>query len=261
MSAMRGQSPAVKFEVASVKPTAEERKLPLNSVSRGFVNAVGRVSNGGRFSLANVPVAWLIMLAYDVKDFQITGGPAWAYSDEFEVNAKADANADFERMRPMLQALLAERFQLALHRETRELPVYELKAAKGGLKIGETKVGGCIARLQDGPVRPFGSKMCGGVRVRGGPTGGIEGFSITMPTFIPVLADMLGRTVVDQTGMRGVFDVNLEFESTESVGAVSNSQAPSIFTALQERMGLRLEPAKSPVEVLVIDHVERPSEN
>jgi len=224
----------------------------------------------------NVPLHLLIELAYDAKEYQIVGEPAWANSERFDVTAKTEDNASFEQMRPMLRSLLAERFRLALHGVTKELPVYELTAAKGGLK---TEDASCVNRDPNGPPPPFGSKPCGGVRSAMFPGGSsrLEGFGVPMSKLVEVLADRIGRTVVDKTGFSGTFNFQLDFSSDDTgtnhksappaaagperpiPGA--DARAPTIFAALQEQLGLRLLAGKGQVAVLVIDHVQRPSPN
>jgi len=219
-------------------------------------------------------------VAYDVEDFQVMGGPSWASSDGYDVNAKAGGNATFAQMRPILQSLLADRFQLTLRRETKDLPVYELTVAKGGIKIAAVKEGKCVTFDPNHPPplpawqrRPPPLNICEGVRhsLDVGPerTETIEASGISMPRLTEVLSDDLGRIVFDKTGFREKFDVRLEFSPDEAekmrsheISAPPADQGgPSIFTALQEQLGLRLMPAKGPLEVLVIDHVERQSEN
>jgi uncharacterized protein (TIGR03435 family) len=218
----------------------------------------------------NVHLHLLIELAYNAKDYQIVEEPAWANSERYDVTAKTENNASFEQMRPMLRSLLAERFSLALHRVTKELPVYELTAAKGGLK---TAAASCVNRDPNGPPPPLGSKPCGGVTSRMFRPGSsrLEGFGVPMSKLVEVLADRIGRTVVDKTGSSGTFNFQLDFSSDDAAPSVAagqetpipgaNAQAPTIFAALQEQLGLRLQAGKGQVEVLAIDHVQRPSQN
>jgi len=224
----------------------------------------------------NVPLHLLIQLAYNAKDYQIVGEPAWANSERYDVTAKTENNASFEQMRPMLRSLLAERFNLALHRVTKELPVYELTAAKGGLK---TEDASCVNRDPNGPPPPLGSKPRGGVwsAMLPGGSSRLEGFGVPMSKLVEVLADRIGRTVVDKTSFSGTFNFQLDFSPDDAASNPksaptaaagperpipgTNVQAPTIFAALQEQLGLRLLAGKGQVEVLVIDHVQRPSPN
>lgn len=264
------QAPAVsapprpEFEVASIKP---------NDV--GGRNVRIGVSPGGRFNAENVWVRLLIRFAYDVKEFRIAGAPDWTASERFDATAKAENNVNPDQMRPMLQALLADRFGLKLHRETKELPVYLLTAAKGGFKLRESKEGTYITPGPDMPPPAPGQKpprFCGNMMLR---RNGFDGFAIGIDRLVATLSDVAGRTVVDKTGLIGKFDVHLEWAVDEATpGMVApglppgtgkppdgTDSGPSIFTALQEQPGLKLKSSKSPIEVLVIDHVERPSEN
>jgi uncharacterized protein (TIGR03435 family) len=259
----------------------------LDSIER---NLMVPLSNGvksvhdGRFLMRMVTLDLLIQLAYNLKDFQVVGGPSWVDSDCYEVIAKADGNATFEQMRPMLQSLLADRFKLILRRETRKLAVYELTVAKGGCKIKVAKEGSCVT-LDPSAPRPWLDPnrpppqlhYCGGVTRQGWVAperkDRIEAFSISMPTLIESISADVGGIIVDKTGFTEKFDFRLEFAPGPGAlgapapvtpgesGASANLSSVSIFTALQEQLGLRLVSTKGPVEVLVIDHVERPSEN
>lgn len=223
----------------------------------------------GRFTAENVPAELLIRLAYNVQNFQLSGQPGWIGSDRYDVTAKAEDDATLKEMRPMLQSMLADRFKLVAHRETKELAVYDLVAANGGLKITATKEGSCVAfdpahppsQPQPGETPP---RICGSVRIA---RNFLEAFGISMTALSADLAELSGRKVVDKTGFTGTFDAHLEFAPDDAValgGAAAPSAdpaQPSLFTALQEQLGLRAESSKGPVELLVIDHVEKPSEN
>jgi len=250
------------FEVASIKPN--------NSGD----NRVMFRANGGRFTVAGATAKMLIQQAYRVRDFQLSGGPAWLGSDRFDIEAKPENVSDMtpERMPLMLQNLLVERFQLKTHKETKELPIYELVVAKDGPKLKSVPE----------PPRPAPGTPPGPPPSPGGPMppgafrigrGEMMGSAIPFENFIQSLSSMLGRTVVNKTGLTGFFDVQMHWApdpgETGPFGPVPGVQppppadpaGPSIFTALQEQAGLRLESSKGPVEVLVIDSVERPSEN
>jgi uncharacterized protein (TIGR03435 family) len=181
--------------------------------------------------------------------------------------AKAGGNATLDQMRPMLQALLADRFHLMVRREAKELPFYELTAARGGLRIEAAKEGSCVTFAPNNPPpRPDPSRsfrplnLCGGVNrsvASAAPERRdlIEAVGISMPRLIEMVSDEVGRTIVDKTGFIGPFDFRLEFAPESASGG--NLSSPSIATALQEQLGLQLKSARGPVEVLVIDHVER----
>jgi len=218
----------------------------------------------------------LMQAAYHVQDFQIVGGPEWVKSDVYEVDAKASANPQVAEMLVMLQSLLEDRFQLRIHRESRVMPVYALVPARGGLKLPLPRDGSCVEEeaLPPGRGDPLPLPRCGGIDGRPGSGGHhMVGGKVPMAEFVRKLSETLGRMVIDQTGFSGVFDIDLEFRRDDTtdfarrVGMVPPGQAlpadtstPSIFSAVQQ-LGLRLESTKGPVEVLVIDHVERPSAN
>jgi uncharacterized protein (TIGR03435 family) len=217
----------------------------------------------------------LILLAYHVHDFEITGGPAWIDSDLYDIDAKAErpptrspqfANLQWRR----LQTLLHDRFSLAIHRETRELPVYELTVAKVGLKVQPAT---CIQRITGdtniaSDKKP--SDYCGPTEAR---RGRIEASGAAMAFLADLLSSQLSRPVVDKTGIHGDFQIHLTYAPdalAASPGApgfrptdadATADPGPDIFAAMQEQLGLKLQPAKGPVEVLVIDHVEKPTEN
>jgi uncharacterized protein (TIGR03435 family) len=204
------------------------------------------------------------------------GGPAWINSDGYNIEAKPETNTDQKQMWLMLQTLLADRFKLGLHRETRELPVFALTATKGGPKLAAPMGGACnetmpppdAARQQ--PIAP----PCGPGIFKAGTGLTMQGINLTMAKFTGFLGRTIGREVIDRTGFTGKFDLHLEFAFDDAIaglphpsraGDADQSADPllraSITIALRDQLGLRLEATKGPVEVLVIDHVERPTEN
>jgi uncharacterized protein (TIGR03435 family) len=220
----------------------------------------------------------LVILAYGVHDFEVTGGPGWIGADRYNIDAKAEQhpapNQQYVALqRRMLQTLLRDRFHLAIHRETKELPIYELTVAKGGLKVQPSN---CIQRVTgDTTIAPGKTPKdyCGGM---GGSmaSGRIDGSGASLAFVASYLSGMLRRTVVDKTGIGGEFPIHLSFTPAASTVPPGEAAGPrpaddaaaadlraDIFTALQEQLGLKLESAKGPVEILVIDHVARPSEN
>lgn len=253
---------APRFEVASIKLNTTSR-IPLSDLHLTFLRAAsaGNARNG-RFrsvgDLAAMPVSVLIQLAYNVRDLQLDGGPAWVHSDRYEVDARAEESATFEQIRPMLQSLLADRFKLTLRRETRQLPVYDLLPSRGGLKIAPMTDGSCLPPDQAIPLGPLST--CGGLRRQLAPDRHVlEGIGIPMTKLVELLSDDVGRIVIDKTGFTNLFSFRLEFAPVALQVAPVDSSALPVFGALQEQLGLRLEPARAPVEVLVIESVERPA--
>lgn len=212
---------AQSFEVATIKPTD-----PKNG-------AIYRIQLSTPQTLeATGSVARLIMIAYGLQEYQVIGAPRWAAEDRFDIVAKASTPVRPEKMRLMLQALLAERFGLAIHREERPIPVYSLVVDQGGPKM-------------KAPDADKGFST-GRTYLRG---------TISMQGFADRLTPIVGKPVKDETGLKGIYAVNLQWTLDD------DGLGPSLFTLLREQLGLRLESAKRPIEVLVIDKVERPSDN
>ncbi len=255
-------APKYEYEVASIKPHKPD---PSSAVVTGMT----RPADGLVYT--NFTLEALLRDAFVVQDNQISGAPDWARSQGYDIDAKMDASVadalkklnetDWIRARQqMLQALLADRFGLKVHRESRELPIYSLVIAKSGFKLQ--------------PARP--DKVKGGVS-GGAPgwsqfaTGGgkITGQANSITGLAESLTQILGRTVVDKTGLRDVYDVTLQWATSNSgqplvvdgTGSAPDPSGPTIFIAIQGQLGLKLEPGRGPVEVIVIDHVEKPSGN
>ncbi len=251
------------FEVASIKPAAPD--------ARGMFI---RPSPGGRVNVTNMTLKELIVIAYRVQPYQISGGPPWFDSAHYDIAAKAEDTPKPGEVQLMIQALLADRFQLVIRRETRELPVYALvlarKDGKLGPKMTEAKEGGCTPfdpAKPPGPPTPGQPKGCG---LQFMSPRSLTAVSVPVGNIIPMLARMLGRTVIDKTGLTGKYDMSAEWAPDESMTMMlppdvprpaSDGSGPSIFTALQEQLGLKLESQKGPVEVLIIERAEKPSEN
>jgi|SRR5579872_2637746 len=246
LGAIWAQSPAARpeFEVASIKRNTS-----------GDAGSYFRPS-AGRFSTTNVTLKNLLTYAFRVRDFQISGGPSWINSERYDIEAKADSNPTPEQMERMLQGLLADRFTLKVHRETEELPIYVLTVAKNGLKIQPAKEGSCI-NPEPGKPPPPGQKPSASCGFRGMGRGRYDATRINAAALATDLSALLGRTVVDTTALTEAFEIHLRFAPEDA----PDSTSPSIFTAVQEQLGLKLESGKGPVEVLVIDQVEKPSEN
>jgi uncharacterized protein (TIGR03435 family) len=210
---------------------------------------------------------WLPLLAS-----QVAGGPAWIKSPGYDIEAKPEGVTDQKHTWLMLQTLLADRFKLSLHRETRELPVYELTVVKSGPKLPEAKPAECVSFPPGAPPRSVPGKVdCGYVA---GPFPGnqpgllnMEGRKVHMADLIRELAFVMDRPILDKTGFTGEFDLRLRFTADEATtglpgfGGPTDPNLPNIFAALQEQLGLKLVSAKDPVEVLVVDHAERPTAN
>jgi uncharacterized protein (TIGR03435 family) len=253
------------FEVASVKP---------NKSGENFVRIQGPA---GRFTATNVPVRLLIRTAYRLQDFQIVGGPAWLNTDRFDVVAKSEEGATQDQTALMLRALLADRFKLAVHNEMRELPIYALVPARGDGRPGPqlrpaaadcTSARGRVAGPPPGPPPAAGRPACGS---RMAP-GNIAAGGVTMATFAASLSQFVNRTVVDRTGLTGSYDLDLQWTPEQMPQLPPGAErpaflppidpnGPSIFTAVQEQLGLKLDSQKGPVDVLVIDHLEQPTED
>ncbi len=256
---------APKFDVASIK-------LDTSGIPRHIVRPLP-----GGLRTENAPVRMLMQNAYGLQSYQIAGGPGWIDSAGYDIDAKAAGATDRRHVFAMLQSLLEDRFKLKAHRETKELPVYDLIAAKGGLKLPSPKEGACLSTASSnwagGRLPPPGGVQtplppCGDISVMLLPGGArMQGGNVTMAEFIRVLSMALGSSVIDKTGFSGPFDVRLDFLPDETTAALPAPPSPpdepkaSILNAIQEQLGLKLEAAKGPVEVLVVDHVERPTEN
>jgi bla regulator protein BlaR1 len=249
------------FEVASVKPS-----LP---------DALGmmlQLQPGGGLRATNLTLKQLLAFAYDVHDFQISGGPAWINSVRYDIQARADHTSDApaspddfrkltdsqrksfqDQMRERMRALLAERFEVVVHHESRAEPVYALVVAKGGPRLQESK-----------------ESIGGRQGITAARRGQFSGTSAPIPLLANVLSNQVGRPVLDKTGLTRKYDFRLEWtpDPSENFGPPGieappppDPNGPTLFTAVQEQLGLRLESQKSAVDVIVIDHAEKPSQN
>jgi uncharacterized protein (TIGR03435 family) len=253
---------AAGFDVASVKPNKD-----------GGPSSV-RVTPGGMLTVTNNNLRNIIRNAWNITNDQIVGGPEWIDSERFDITAKASRPFTQDEARGMLKALLAERFGLVTRNETRELPVYVLALArKDGvlgpqIKKSDLDCAALFASVTAGgkmPERlPNGNLPCG-ISVRAA-----QGLVVASPASMEQLTRNLvggvGRIVVDKTGLAGYYDFTLNFAPEGVPGAPAGAAAPpadvtapSLFTAMQEQLGLKLEPGREPIEVLVIDRAERPA--
>jgi uncharacterized protein (TIGR03435 family) len=251
-----GQATVPAFDVATVKPGDMDKS-----------HAELMMTQGG-FDTRNQSLLDLIKFAYGLNmgsNEQVSGGPKWLGSALFDIDAKEDEQTiaalkamgrdeRVEHIRMMVQALLAERFGLRVHHETKSLQVFALSVAKGGPKM---------TPAVDTP--PQEGRKPKGSGVRGGPNGQLEGINVTMAIFGPVLGhepEVGGRMVVDNTGLTGKYNFTLKW--TPETGAGSSDAAapgPGLFTALQEQLGLKLEATRAPVDTIVVDAAQMPGEN
>lgn len=257
------QPAPLSFEVASIKSSAPDTREMFIQIQRG-----------GGLRITNLTLKQVLAYGYDVRDFQISGGPPWINSDRYDIQARpeqatATAPDDFrqmsdeqrktadQQMRERVRTLLADRFQLAVHHDKKEAPVYALMVAKGGPKLKEN-------------TEPRGGRQGMGMR----PGGQLSATAASVPMLANLLSNLMGRPVIDRTGLTAKYDFELRwtpdpgqtllppgapFPAVEAQPPDPNG--PTIFTALQEQLGLRLESQKGPVDMIVIDHVEKPSEN
>jgi len=241
--AQSASAPVPTFDVSVIRPTSSL----LNDHSH-----IWSAPDDGHFKAQNVTLKQLIQSSFAMPDSRILGGPSWLGSAKFDLEAKADPAVDTrmkalsqddarQQKQAMQQAMLADRFHLVTHTETRELPIYALVAVKGG-QIPLAKSGGTTVNTGKDHLS-------------------IEGGDNTMALLADALSQAVGRVVVDKTGITGRYFVTLKWTPDGAPASEKPDAPPSIFTALQEQLGLKLEPQKAPVPVLVIDRAEMPSDN
>jgi uncharacterized protein (TIGR03435 family) len=212
------------FEVTSVKPSPPDQP------------GMGMRMDPGRVILNNATLRYAILLAFRIEEYQLVGGPKWLDADHYEIEGKcADASSPKEKM-AMVQALLADRFQLKYHRETREVAGYVLVPAKTGLKIKKSEA------TDDASSSSSGAHM-------------VSGKNETTGELASQLAGVLHRPVIDETGSKDHFDFRLSWEQ------VGDDPAPSVFSLIQEQLGIRMEARRVPIELLIIDSAEKPAAN
>lgn len=246
------------YDVASIKPSKPGDQSLL-------------LFRPGRFTASGMTLRSMIEQAYGIEDDQIIGAPDWVHTQRFDIEAKVDGvdEATLDKLsedenKRMFQSFLRDRFALQVHREMKELPVLELVVAKGGPNLKEARPGDTYP---DGLKGPDGKPAGHAGMMRSG-RGQLTGQGISIASLVPPLTRQLGRTVVDKTGLTGQYDVELRWTPDDTQGPIGSqgeagveSTGPSILTAIQEQLGLKLESRKSPIEVFVIDHVEQPSAN
>jgi len=222
------------FDVTSVKP---------NTGTQDFVRFDPQP--GGRLRITNASLRMVVSWAYAVQNTQLEGGPDWFDRERFDFLAKAEGSPATDEMRLMLRTLIVDRFKLRFHNETREIPVYALTRPRPDTKLGpklSSSDSNCGAPPDGKPrkceydVRP----------------GNVHGHGIPLELLITALAGFSGRVVVDRTGLTGPVDFDLTWTAPDAGG-------PSLFTAIEEQLGLKLEPTRAPVGIMVIDSAERPA--
>jgi uncharacterized protein (TIGR03435 family) len=247
VAAQRTERP--EFNAASIKEN--------NSGERGYSLPP---PIGGRLVTGNTSFKMLILYAYHLQDDQQVGAKGWMNSDRFDIDAKGDSAATEARIRLMLQVLLETRFKLKLHRENKDLSMFSLRVAKRGLQM--------LRSVKDCPATPDSQALpCGGFRLYQRRM--LTGRNVPMDELVDMLSTLTGRMVIDKTNLAGNFDIKLEWTPDEglALGTEPGAQPPSnaaqgsLFTALEEQLGLRLQSEKGPVSVLVIDSAEKPSPN
>jgi len=284
----------VRFEVASVKPSDPN----ASSGVFGSIPAM-RPQGAGGIAVSNMPLRLLVRMAYGVQDFQLVGGPSWQMSSKFDITAKAPEGTTkgTQDLLPMMKALLAERFRLKMHTETRELPTYALMIARSDGKLGpdiKPSSSDCSNAAADAQKRAEELAKGGGsallsMLAKGetipcmimpainpsNPTAGfgLRGNGQAMSGLTQLLTQVTGRIVHDKTGLTGLYDFELRFDPqvlmamlpqlglnlpANATANLTSSDSPALLTALQEQLGLKLDSQKGPVEVLVIDSAELP---
>lgn len=225
----------------------------------------------GRLNAINVPLRFLIRQAYHVSEARVLGGPAWLDTDRFDVVATAPAAANTDAIRVMLRALLQSRFGLMAHLETREMPIYILKMARPDNTLGpdlRRSTTDCTGR----PAAMAAGRVQCGILVSQGPgSGSLRGGAATIENFARLLGDFLDRPLNDETGLTGTFDLELQFTAPRSsapgapvpgggltAAAGSPDDIPTVFTAIQEQLGLKLDAQRGRAEVWVVDAVTAP---
>jgi uncharacterized protein (TIGR03435 family) len=250
---------AQEFEVASIKANHSGRQ--------GFD---GFEAEHGSLTVRNASLKMLIEAAYSTQDERIFGGPAWLASDRFDVMAKGRSDATKAEVWLMLRELLADRFKLVTRNEQRELPFYALEIAK------ESKLPKGSGPPCDEQPAKLGEKFtapCGNLVRAWGPQGGVVvGNRVSIATLADALAGFLGRPIVDRTGFKGTIDVNLRWtpegyavraggDNESQRSAAPPEPGPSLFSAIQEQLGLKLVSTKGPIDALVVERAEKPTEN
>jgi uncharacterized protein (TIGR03435 family) len=212
------------FEITSVKPSPPDQP------------GMNARMDPGRFVLSNATLHWAVQMAFRLEDYQLIGGPKWMDSDHFEIEGKCADSTSMKDKLAMLQALLADRFQLKYHRETREMPGYVMLPAKTGLKLKKSEATDGQSNSTSGEYR-------------------LGGTNETTAELAALVAGNLHRPVIDETGSSDHFDFQLNWAPT------AEGPAPSLFTVIQEQLGIRLEARKVPIQLLIVESADKPSAN
>jgi uncharacterized protein (TIGR03435 family) len=247
------------FEVASIKRVNDVR-----------ANRSVGTQPGGRWQLSNMAIAPMIRTAYPSDTSDIVNAPDWVMNETYDVMAKAAGEVSREQMELMLRALLAERFKLAVHYEIQERPVYALVLARGDGRLGpdirksDLDCEAIRAARKASPGAPLqraanGAPACG-MSMQGAAFMTVQTGGQPIANFASSLSGSAGRQVVDKTGLTGNYEITLRYSERPPSDATADAP-PAIFTALQEQLGLKLEPDRAPLRILVLDHIERPTED
>jgi len=226
-------------QTESASPTFAVTSVKRNTSGN---NAINNKLGPNSVRWMNTPLESLVEIAYDVHDYQVIGAPAWMSSDRWDIEAKSDGPAEWKAKSAMLASLLRDRFQLQVHRETRQLPIYRIEIAKGGPKLA--------AAQPETPEHHWGTRVDRGL---------IEMRGTDMHNLVFFLTGELHRPFVDATNLKGVYDLKLQWQ--DDLTPEANAEGLSIMSAVELQLGLKLVAAKGPVEAIVIDHVERAEAN
>jgi uncharacterized protein (TIGR03435 family) len=257
--------------LTSIASHAQSPTFEVASVRRNVTGGAGLAGPqpGGRFIAVGVTLRRLVAGAYD--DVLVIGGPGWMDTDRFDINARADGDAPPAEIVRMVRSMMADRFKLVLHTETRDMPVYLLNTARTDRRLGPTLRESDAKCAQDArnyvPKLAPGPPPCGDFRLG---ARALTARGMTMPRLAGLLKGRVGRPVVDSTGLDAAYDLELEWSSDLGLqqappgSAGADAITPdglSLFTALQEQLGLRLEASRGPVDIIVVDSAEPPTSN
>jgi uncharacterized protein (TIGR03435 family) len=251
---VQAQAVSRSFDVASVKPSAPDARRSLIAMPPG-----------GRLEIGNMSLKEMMVNAWGIQPFQVSGGPGWLDSAHYDISAKGAGEAKREDVLLMLQSLLADRFQLAFRREIRQLPVYSMVVAgKPGPKLVPSKEGACTAFDPANPFAVDSMRLCGAFEL--GPDG-LTLVGAPLSSLTPRLSRLVGRLVIDKTGLKQNFDIHVEWRPDEFLamqppdGTPRDIDGPSIFTVFHKELGLDFRAERGPVEIFMIDRAEKPAGN